>query len=114
MLSTELFESYENLGDGLYELIENIYYNTDNLDDQAYYRVAERLYYDNENCSITCDKETKLLINFCNICGFNEDDYEDIFYDLLPKIPDYFEKKHGMDYFFFAIKNLANYKKIPK
>ena len=114
MLTTELFESYEIIGDELYELIENLDNNTDNLDVQAYYRVAERLYNDDEICSINCDKETKLLINFCNICGFNEEDYEDIFYDLLPKIPDYFEKKHGMDYYFFAIKNLANYKKIPK
>ena len=114
MLSTELFESYENLGDELYELIEDIYYNTDNLDDQAYYRVAERLYYDNGDCSINCDKETKLLINFCNVCGFDIDDYEDIFYDLLPKFPDHFEKKYGTDYYSFAIKNLANYKKIPK
>ncbi len=114
MLSTELFQSYEIIGDELYDLIENLDYNTDNLDVQAYYRVAERLFYDDENCSINCDKEIKLLIKFCNVCGFDVDDYEDLWHDLLPKIPDYFEKKHGMDYYFFAIKNLANYKKIPK
>ncbi|MBA7541476.1 hypothetical protein ES705_33790 [subsurface metagenome] len=81
---------------------------------EEYYRVAERLFYDDENCSINCDKEIKLLIKFCNVCGFDVDDYEDLWHDLLPKIPDYFEKKYGMDYYFFAIKNLANYKKIPK
>ena len=114
MLSTELFESYEIIGDELYELIKNLDNNTDNLDVQTYYRVGERLYYDDENCSINCDKETKLLINFCNVCGFDVDDYEDLWYDLLPKIPDHFEKKFGMDYYSFAVKNLANYKKIPK
>ena len=43
MLSTELFESYEIIGDELYELIKNLDNNTDNLDVQAYYRVGERL-----------------------------------------------------------------------
>jgi len=114
MLSTELFESYEIIGDELYELIENLDNNTDNLDVQAYYRVAERLYIGDKNCSINCDKETNLLIKFCNVCGFNDDDYEDLWYDVLPKIPEHFEKKFEMDYYFFAIKNLANYKKIPK
>ncbi len=109
MLSSELIESYENIGDELYELIEDINYNTDNLDDQTYYRVGERLYYDNGDCPINCNKETELLINFCNVCGFSDDDYEDIFYDLLPKFPDHFEKKYGMDYYSFAVKNLAHY-----
>jgi len=114
MLSTELFESYEIIGDDLYDQIENLNYNTDNLDFIAYNRVGERLYYDDGNCSINCDKEKKLLIMFCNVCGCYIDDYEDLWRDLLPKIPEYFEKKYGMDYYFFAIKNLANYKKIPK
>jgi len=57
MLTTELFESYEIIGVELYELIENLDNNTDNLDVQAYYRVAERLY--------------------------NDDDYEDLWHDLL-------------------------------
>ena len=109
MLSTELIESYEDIGDELYALIEYINYNTDNLDSQAYYRVAERLYYDNGDCPINCDKETKLLIKFCNVCGFDVDDYEDLIYDLLPKFPDHFEKKYGMDYYSFAVKNLAHY-----
>ena len=114
MLSLELIEAYKRIGEKLFELIENTNYNTDNLDGQAYYRVAERLYYDNGDYPINCDKETELLINFCDVCGFNDDDYEDIFFDLLPKFPDLFEKKYGMDYCSFAVKNLTNYKKNPK
>jgi len=67
MLSTELFESYEIIGDELYELIENLDNNTDNLDVQAYYRVAERLYNDDEICPINCDKETKLFKKWCEM-----------------------------------------------
>jgi hypothetical protein len=110
MLSLELIEAYKRIGEELFELIENTNDNTDNLDVQAYYRVAERLYYDNRENPINCNKETELLINYCNVCGFNDDDYEETWYDLLPKFPNLFEKKYGMDYCSFAVKKLANYK----
>jgi hypothetical protein len=110
MLSLELIEAYKHIGEELFELIENTNDNTDNLNGQTYYRVAERLYYDNGDYPINCDKETEMLINFCNVCGFNNDDYEALWYDLLPKFPNLFEKKYGMDYCSFAVKKLVSYK----